>query len=182
MNALKANSTIEKVRKLQRKLYLASKANTNRRFHAIYDKVYRIDILKEAWKRVRENNGTKGVDNVTIVAIKEYGTERFLQELQLELIEGVYRAKPVLRCYIPKNDEKGTKRPLGIPAVKDRVVQMATKIVIEPIFEADFKECSYGFRPKRNCHKALEEIRMQAKRGYYWIIDADIQGYFGAPG
>ena len=178
MNALKANSTRIKVRELQRKLYLASKANTNRRFHAVYDKVYRMDILKEAWKRVKENNGTSGVDEVTISDIKEYGVEKFLQEIQQELEEGIYRAKPVLRCEIPKNDGKGSKRPLGIPAVRDRVVQMATKMVIEPIFEADFKECSYGFRPKKNCHQALEEIRIQTRNGYCWIIDADIKGYF----
>lgn len=178
MNAKQANNTIDKVRKLQRKLYLAAKANSKRRFHALYDKVYRIDVLKEAWKRVKANAGTGGIDKVSITDVKEYGEERFLYEIQQELIEGVYHPQPVKRTYIPKNDGKGGKRPLGIPIIKDRVVQMAAKIVIEPIFEADFKDCSYGFRPKRDAHQALEVIRKRTNNRGWWVVDADIKGYF----
>lgn len=149
MNA-KANNTQEKVRKLQRKLYLSAKGNKKRRYHALYDKVYRIDILRQVWKQVKTNGGT---DKIYIEDVVKYGEEKFVQEIQTELIENKYHPKPVNRVYIPKKD--GSERPLGMPIIKDRVVQMATKIVIEPVFEADFKDCSYGFRPKRNAHQAL---------------------------
>ena len=157
MNAQKANNTIEKVRQLQRKLYLAAKLNSKRRFHALYDKVHRKDVLLEAWKRVKANGGTGGIDHIGIEDVKRYGIDRFLQEIQQELISGKYHPKPVLRTYIPKGN--GEQRPLGIPTIKDRIVQMAVKIIIEPLFEADFLESSYGFRPKRNTHQALDRIR-----------------------
>lgn len=175
MNA-KANNTKEKVRKLQRKLYLAAKENNKRRFHALFDKVYRIDILEEAWKRVKSNGGAGGIDKVTIDDVKIYGEDKFLQEIHQELIMGKYHPKPVKRSYIPKG--KTGKRPLGIPVIKDRVIQMAVKIVIEPIFEADFKECSYGFRPKRNAHQALDRVRKDTGNKGWWVVDADIKGYF----
>ena len=155
MNA-KANNTKDKVRELQRKLYLNAKTNSKRRFHALYDKVYRKDILEEAWRRVKANKGSGGIDDISIEQIQLYGVDKLIQEIQDDLIGNNYHPKPVRRVYIPKKD--GSKRPLGIPTIKDRIVQMATKIVIEPVFEADFKESSYGFRPKRNQHQALSKI------------------------
>lgn len=175
MNA-EANNTNEKVRELQRKLYLSAKGNKKRRYHALYDKIYRKDILWEAWKQVKANRGTGGIDKIYIEDVVRYGEEKFLQEIQTELIEKKYHPKPVKRVYIPKKD--GKQRPLGIPIIKDRVVQMATKIVIEPIFEADFKEHSYGFRPKRNAHQALEVIRKKCNNKGWWVLDADIKSYF----
>lgn len=175
MNA-KANNTIDKVRELQRKLYLSAKVNKRRKFHALYDKIYRKDILLEAWEKVKANKGTAGVDNVNIDDVIEYGESKFIQEIQQELIENNYNSKPVKRVYIPKQD--GKKRPLGIPILKDRVVQMATKIAIEPIFEADFKDSSYGFRPKRSAHDALEVIRNKCNHRGWWVLDADISSYF----
>ena len=149
MNA-KANNTIDKVRELQRKLYLSAKVSKKRKFHALYDKVYREDILKKAWEKVKRNNGVGGIDEVSISNIETYGELKFLKEIGEELKENKYQPKPVKRVYIPKKD--GSKRPLGIPIIKDRIIQMATKIVMEPIFEADFKEYSYGFRVKRRTH------------------------------
>ena len=176
MNAQKANNTIEKIRQLQRKLYLAAKSDSKRRFHALFDKVYRMDILLEAWKRVKANGGAGGIDKVTIADVEADGVERFLQEIQQELRTGKYHPKAVRRTYIPKGN--GEQRPLGIPIIKDRVIQMAVKIVIEPLFEADFKECSYGFRPKRSAHQALDRIRKDTAKKGWWIVDADIKGYF----
>lgn len=175
MNA-KANNTIDKVRELQRKLYLSAKANRKRKFHALYDKIYREDILLKAWKQVKANRGIGGIDDMYIEDVVGYGETKFISELQQELIEVTYHPRPVKRVYIPKKD--GKKRPLGIPILKDRVVQMAAKIVIEPIFEADFKEYSYGFRPKRNAHDALEVIRKKCNNKGWWVLDADISSYF----
>lgn len=180
MNVQKTNNAIDKVRQLQRKLYLAAKLNKKRRFHALYDKIYRMDILKEAWKKVKANGGAQGIDGVTIKAVKEYGEDKMLEEISQTLQLNTYRPLPVRRTYIPKNDGKGSKRPLGIPVIKDRIVQMSTKIVIEPIFEADFLDCSYGFRPKRNAHMALDKIYVEGANGRaLWVIDADIKDYFG---
>ena len=176
MNAKRANNTIDKVQQLQQKLYLAAKRNSKRKFHALYDKISREDILLEAWKRVKTNGGAGGIDGISIEDIESYGVEKLLAETRQELQEGRYRPKPVKRVFIPKTD--GKRRPLGIPVIKDRIVQMAVKIVIEPVFEADFKENSYGFRPKRNAHQALEVIRKACNNGGWWVIDADIQGYF----
>lgn len=176
MNAQKANNTKGKVRQLQRKLYLTAKGNSKRRFHALYDKVYREDILKEAWQRVKIKGGAGGIDQVSIDTIENYGVQKFLREVQETLQKGEYQPLPVRRVYIDKGG--GKKRPLGIPVIKDRVVQMATKIVIEPVFEADFKDCSYGFRPKRSMHQALDRIRKDMANKGWWVVEADIRSYF----
>jgi len=149
MNADKANNIQDKVRKLQVKLYLSAKENKTRRYHALYDKIYREDILRRAWRNVKQNAGSAGIDDETLEAIEEIGVDEVLEEIAGKLKEGKYRPLPAKRVEIPKNN--GKKRPLGIPIVRDRIVQAATKLVIEPIFEADFRECSYGFRPKRRC-------------------------------
>ena len=167
---------MNKVRELQRKLYVCAKRSSTRRFHALYDRIYRGDVLWEAWRRVKANRGAAGVDQETIESIEEMGLEKFLEDIQTELREGRYWPLPVQRQYIPKSD--GKKRPLGIPTVRDRVVQMAAKLVIEPIFEADFLECSYGFRPKRSATQALEAIRKAGNQGYDFVVDFDIRSYF----
>jgi RNA-directed DNA polymerase len=165
------------VRVLQRGLYRAAKAQKERRFGVLYDKVYRADILWEAWERVRANQGAAGVDGQTIRDIEQAGVGQFLQGLADELHEERYRPNRVRRIYIPKPG-KTEKRPLGIPVVKDRVVQAAVKLVIEPIFEADFQPCSYGFRPKRDAHQAIEAVAKYVTYGCAQVIDADLKGYF----
>jgi group II intron reverse transcriptase/maturase len=171
-----ANTPNEKVRQLQRKLWVCAKRSRTRRFHALYDRIFRSDVLWEAWRRVRSNRGAAGIDAETIQAIEQRGVGEFLAEIEAALWAGRYRPSPVKRRYIPKAD--GKQRPLGIPTVRDRVVQMAAKLVIEPIFEADFQECSYGFRPKKSATQALEAIRKGGNRGLNFVADADIQGYF----
>jgi RNA-directed DNA polymerase len=170
--------SIDKVRHLQRSLYKSAKRHRERRFHALYDRIWRSDVLLEAWKRVRSNQGAAGIDGETLSMIEQQEVESFVQELQDLLRLGKYRPRPVRRRYIPKAD--GRQRPLGIPTVRDRVVQMAAKIVLEPIFEADFQPCSYGFRPRRSATQALEVIRLVGGRGHYHVVDADIQGFFDA--
>lgn len=170
------NNSKEKVRQLQNKLYLTAKKCSNRRFHALYDKVYRDDVLYEAWKRVKANQGSSGVDGITIEDVEARGVNRYLTGIQSELKSGTYRPLPVRRAMIPKPD--GSQRPLGIPCVKDRIVQMATKIAIEPVFEADFKNCSYGFRPKRSAKQALEVVRKACNNKGYYVVDADIEKFF----
>jgi group II intron reverse transcriptase/maturase len=170
------NTPNEKVRQLQRRLWVCAKSSKTRRFHALYDRIYRSDVLWEAWRRVRSNGGAAGIDGETIQAIEQRGPEAFLSEIEAALRAGRYRPSAVKRRWIPKAD--GKQRPLGIPTVRDRVVQMAAKIVIEPIFEADFHESSYGFRPKRSATQALEAIRKAGNRGHNFVVDADIQGYF----
>ena len=168
----------DKVRQLQRQLWAAAKRAPGRRFHALYGQMCRGDVLREAWKRVRRNKGAAGVDRVTISHIEQYGIRRFLEELGQVLRAGEYGAQVVRRVYIPKAD--GAKRPLGIPTVQDRVVQMAAKLVLEPIYEADFVPNSYGFRPKRSAQQALERIRQLSRAGAEHVLDADIENYFGS--
>lgn len=170
------NTPNEKVRQLQRQLYVCAKQSKTRRFHALYDRIYRRDVLWEAWRRVRSNGGAAGIDGETIQAIEQRGPGEFLAEIEAALRAGRYRPSPVKRRWIPKAD--GKQRPLGIPTVGDRVVQMAAKIVIEPIFEADFQAFSYGFRPKKSATQALEAVRVAGNQGYNFVVDADIQGYF----
>ena len=173
---MRPNNPKDKVRELQRKLFMAAKRQRGRRFHALYDRIWRGDVLLEAWKRVRARRGAAGVDGETLQEIERRGVEEFLRELQDVLQAGKYRPQPVRRRYIPKRD--GRQRPLGIPVVRDRVVQQAAKLVLEPIFEADFKDCSYGFRPKRSTTQALEAIRLTGGQGHYYVVDGDIESFF----
>ena len=167
--------SIEKSRQLQRNLYLAAKKDKQRRFHALYDRIFRLDILCRAWKEVRENKGSAGSDGITFEMIEEYGVEEYLLDIQEDLKNKKYRPKPVKRVYIPKPD--GKQRPLGIPTIRDRIVQQACKIVIEPVFEANFLDSSYGFRPKRDAKQATEKVKKELYKNWY-VVDADIQGYF----
>jgi group II intron reverse transcriptase/maturase len=168
----------DNVRYLQRRLWAAAKRSPGRRFHALMDRIWRDDVLWEAWRRVRRNRGSAGVDRQTLAEIEQHGAERLVHELGAALRNGRYRPQPVLRRYIPKAN--GRQRPLGIPTVRDRVAQMAAKLVLEPIFEADFRRSSYGFRPKRSATQALEVLRVQAARGGNHVLDADIRDYFGS--
>jgi RNA-directed DNA polymerase len=165
-----------KVRRLQQTLLECAKLSKTRRFHALYDRIYRDDVLWEAWERVRKNGGAAGIDGETIEAIEQTGATKWLGELAAQLREGKYRPRPVRRCYIPKSD--GKQRPLGIPTVRDRVVQAATKLVIEPIFEADFVAHSYGFRPGKSAQQAMEVLREESNRDRNFVVDADIRGFF----
>ena len=167
-----------KVRQLQNRLWAAAKQSSGRRFHALYDRIYRSDVLWEAWERVRANRGAAGVDGLTLAAVEGYGVHRLLGELAADLRAGIYRPSPVRRVEIPKPD--GAKRPLGIPTVRDRVCQQAAKLVLEPIFEADFLPVSFGFRPKRSATDALEAIRVAFPRGRQFVFEADIRDFFGS--
>jgi group II intron reverse transcriptase/maturase len=169
--------TPEKIRELQRKLYRKAKQEKEYRFYLLYDKIYRMDILNHAYKLVRANKGAPGIDGETFEQIEERGgTEKYLEEIAEELKRKDDKPQAVRRVYIPK--ATGGKRPLGIPVIKDRVVQMAVKIVIEPIFEADFQNNSYGFRPKRNAHQAVDDVKNHLFKGRTEVIDADISKYF----
>jgi RNA-directed DNA polymerase len=167
---------VDKVRQLQRQLWMAAKRSPERRFHALYDRIFRGDVLKEAWERVRANRGAAGVDRQTLADVEAYGVERMLAELQHDLQAGRYRPSPVRRHEIPKPD--GGMRPLGIPTVRDRVAQQAAKLVLEPIFEADFLPVSYGYRPKRTATQALESLRTAFIKGKVWAVECDIRQYF----
>lgn len=174
-----AREGIDKVRRLRIRLWRAAKRQPERRFHALYDRIHRSDVLWEAWRRVRSRKGSAGVDAETLAEIERRGVGVFLEELQTELRAGGYRPRAVLRRYIEKAD--GKRRPLGIPTVRDRVAQMAAVLVLEPIFEADFKDVSYGFRPKRSATDALETLRKRAyEGGGNHVLDADIRDFFGS--
>jgi group II intron reverse transcriptase/maturase len=168
----------EKVRHLQRRLWAAAKRSPARRFHALYDHIHRSDVLWEAWRRVRSKRGAAGVDGQTLAEVERYGVGLFLEEIATALKTKRYRPAVVLRRYIPKAN--GRKRSLGIPTVRDRVVQMAAKLVLEPVFEADFLPVSYGFRPKRSATDALETLRKLGAKGHHHVFDADIRDYFGS--
>ena len=169
--------TPEKIRDLQRKLYLKAKREPKFRFYLLADKAWREDILQHAYRLVRANGGAPGIDGVTFQVIETgEGEAKFVAKLQQELRKKSYRAQPVRRVYIPKAD--GKSRPLGIPTIRDRVAQMAVKLVIEPIFEADFEDCSYGFRPKRDAHQAVQAVRQALYNAHPYVLDADLQQYF----
>jgi group II intron reverse transcriptase/maturase len=170
------NNPVDKVRKLQRQLFMAAKRSRGRRFYALFDRICRGDVLAEAWKRVRANRGAPGADGETLEAIEAQGVTAFLEGVRQHLLGGRYRPHPVRRRYIAKRD--GGKRPLGIPTVRDRVVQAAAKLVLEPIFEADFKATSFGYRPKRGATDALEVIRLEGGRGHRYVVDGDIRQFF----
>jgi RNA-directed DNA polymerase len=164
---------------LQRTLYRTAKADLGRRFHALYDKIYRRDVLERAWFQVRANRGAPGVDAVTIADVEAYGVDRMLDELATDLKAGSWRPLPARRVWIPKPGS-AEKRPLSIPAVRDRVVQAAAKIVLEPVFEADFLPCSFGFRPKRSAHDALQVLIDESWAGRRWVVETDIASCFEA--
>jgi hypothetical protein len=167
------------VRALQHALYRAAKADPGRRFHALMDKVLRRDVLWRAWVMVRSNNGAPGIDEITLAQVEEYGVTRLLDELASELGERRYRPLPARRVLIPK---PGTaeKRPLSIPSVRDRIVQAALKIVLEPVFEAGFLPCSFGFGPRRSAHDALQVLIDECSRSRRWVVETDIASCFSA--
>jgi len=166
----------ERVRDFQRKLYRKAKQEKEFRFYILYDKVSLPHFLREAYRRCKKNNGSPGVDGKSFTDIEQYGVEKFLNEIAEELKTSLYSPQPVKRVYIEKAN--GKKRPLGIPTIKDRVVQMSVKMVIEPIFEADFEDCSYGFRPKRSASGAVKAIKENLKTGKTNVLDADLSAYF----
>ena len=169
----------DKVRELQRTLYRAAKADPGRRFHALHDKVYRSDVLERAWELVRANRGAAGIDQQTIAEVEQYGVAGLLDELAADLKAGRWRPLPARRVFIPKPGRE-ERRPLSIPTVRDRVVQAAVKTVIEPIFEADMLECSFGFRPGRSAHDALQVVVDESWSGRRWVAESDIANCFEA--
>ena len=170
-------TTPENIRTLQRKLYHKAKQEKAYRFYALYDKIYRVDILSHAYNLVRANKGSAGIDGVTFEAIEDgEGVVAFVATVAEALRNKTYQPDPGKRVMIPKRD--GSQRPLGIPTIRDRVAQMAVKLVIEPIFEADFCETSYGFRPKKSAHDAVDDVTYAMNKGYTEVIDADLSKYF----
>jgi RNA-directed DNA polymerase len=170
-------ATPEKIRTLQRKLYRKAKAEPAFRFYVLYDKIYREDILRHAYEVARANAGAPGVDGMTFAAIEASGSEAWLAGLREELVSKTYRPNPVRRVMIPK-PHGGGERPLGIPTIRDRVVQTAAKLVLEPIFEADFEDNAYGYRPVRGAVDAVKEVHRHICRGYTDVVDADLSRYF----
>ena len=170
----------DSVRDLQRPLYRAAKADPGRRFHALYDKIYRRDVLEYAWGLVRAKKGAAGIDRQTIADVEAYGIAKLLDGLAADLKDGSYRTLPARRVFIPKPGRPQEQRPLSIPAVRDRVVQAAMKTVIEPIFEADFLPCSFGFRPRRAQHDALQVLVDESWRGRRWVVESDVANCFEA--
>lgn len=168
--------TPQKIRKFQRKLYLLAKREPDFRFYSLYDKVYRKDVLDHAYRLVKENRGGPGVDGQTFTDIEKQGLSNWLKDLRVDLKEGTYKPDPLKRVRIEK--EAGGLRPLSIPTIRDRVAQMGAKLVLEPIFEADFKDQAYGYRPNRDCLDAVDKVRTDLRDGYTKIVDADISGYF----
>jgi RNA-directed DNA polymerase len=174
---LRSKPSLDRTTELQSKLYQAARRDPSRRFHALYDKLYLPYILQEAWERVRENDGAAGVDQQTLEQIQEQGVAAFLAEIAQALREKTYRPQPGRRVEIPKGE--GKTRPLGIPTVRDRVVQAAAKLLLEPIFEADFEGTpSFGFRPGMGQLDALAAVQEHARKGYRWVVDADIERFF----
>ena len=178
MSVSETNPPIDKTTALQTKLHQAAVRDGKRRFHALYDKLYLPYVLTTALAMVKRNNGAPGIDGQTIESLAEYGEERFISETAEQLREKTYRPEPVRRVHIPKNGDASKLRPLGIPTVRDRMVQAAAKLVLEPIFEADFEGCSFGFRPGIGQHDALEAIAKNAQDGYRYVVDADIEQFF----
>ena len=184
MSAVTARSTLaavgsDRVRALQHALYRAAKADPSRRFHALFDKVYRSDVLDRAWEQVRRNRGAAGIDQTTLADVERYGVARLLDELAADLKERRYRPLPARRVFIPKPGSS-EQRPLSIPTVRDRVVQAALRIVLEPIFEADMLDCSFGFRPRRSAHDALQVLIDECWQGRRWVVETDIANCFEA--
>ena len=165
---------------MQHALYRAAKADPGRRFHALFDKVFREDVWWRGWVAVRRNNGAPGIDKTTLAQVEEYGVARLLDELAAELREGRYRPLPARRVFIPEPGVMGERRPLSIPAVRDRIVQAAVKIVLEPVFEADMLDCSFGFRPRRGAHDALQVLVDECWRGRRWVVETDVANCFSA--
>jgi RNA-directed DNA polymerase len=170
-------ATPEKIRILQRKLYRKAKAEPAFRFYLLYDKICREDILRHAYALARENAGAAGVDGMTFATIEASGVEAWLAGLREELVSKMYRPDPVRRVMIPK-PHGGGERPLGIPTIRDRVVQTAAKLVLEPIFEADFEDNAYGYRPARGAVDAVKDVHRHLCRGYTDVVDADLSRYF----
>jgi RNA-directed DNA polymerase len=164
---------------LQHALYRSAKADPKRRFHALFDKVYRRDVLERAWEDVRRNRGAAGIDHITLAEVEEYGVPRLLDELATELKDRRYRPLPTRRVFIPKPGS-AEQRPLSIPSVRDRIVQAALKLVLEPVFEADMLDCSFGFRPRRAAHDALQVLIDESWRGRRWVVETDIANCFEA--